>query len=327
MKFFVAKVDPQKVKFEDGRAALSPLRFHYDSEEFALPVRLGLANSSGHAGSDRQHPRADQRYEVANYPNVTIPTNLDVTRRACKRPVRRVLRGAVRSHASRRIPARSSPSTRGTRGDAAIRARARRSTTRDLLTLGADVLDGDEDRRQRDFVLTRLHARYGKDDQGRPRVQARRSRSSAAASIDERDRRSSSTARQPARDEQLPGPLRDPPSVDRPDRVREAAARHLGRAAGRRPAESADQAGDRARVRAARQGQARASVVKRDMPEIGVQRGRRRRIAGSRPRAAAGRAAAPRRPATKPKQDGLRLRDQRFRQRCLSARSRELAAS
>ncbi|MDQ3300888.1 MAG: DUF2330 domain-containing protein, partial [Myxococcota bacterium] len=31
-KFFVAKVDPKKVKLEDGRAALSPLRFHYDTE-------------------------------------------------------------------------------------------------------------------------------------------------------------------------------------------------------------------------------------------------------------------------------------------------------
>ena len=47
-KFFVAKVDPKKVKFDsDGRAELSPLRFHYDSDEFALPIRLGLANSSG----------------------------------------------------------------------------------------------------------------------------------------------------------------------------------------------------------------------------------------------------------------------------------------
>ncbi|KAB2895955.1 MAG: DUF2330 domain-containing protein [Kofleriaceae bacterium] len=42
MKFFVAKVDPKKVTFgTDGRANLSPLRFHYDSEEFTLPIRLG----------------------------------------------------------------------------------------------------------------------------------------------------------------------------------------------------------------------------------------------------------------------------------------------
>src|SRR5687767_4054497 len=47
MKFFVAKVDVEKVTFENGQAVLSPLRFHYDSEEFSLPVRLGLVNSAG----------------------------------------------------------------------------------------------------------------------------------------------------------------------------------------------------------------------------------------------------------------------------------------
>src|SRR5687767_13012686 len=46
-KFFVAKVDPKKVKFVDNRADLSPLRFHYDSDQFVLPIRLGLANSGG----------------------------------------------------------------------------------------------------------------------------------------------------------------------------------------------------------------------------------------------------------------------------------------
>ena len=46
-KFFVAKVDARKVKFENGQAMLSPLRFHYDSAEFALPIRLGMMNSAG----------------------------------------------------------------------------------------------------------------------------------------------------------------------------------------------------------------------------------------------------------------------------------------
>ena len=77
-KFFVAKVDPKKVNFEDGQAALSPLRFHYDSEEFALPIRLGLANSSGTQDLIVNILAPHQRYEVANYQNVTIPTNLDV---------------------------------------------------------------------------------------------------------------------------------------------------------------------------------------------------------------------------------------------------------
>ena len=78
MKFFVAKVDVSKVRFVDGRAELSPLRFHYDSEEFALPVRLGLLNSDGQQDLLVHILAPGQRYEVANYENVTIPTNVTV---------------------------------------------------------------------------------------------------------------------------------------------------------------------------------------------------------------------------------------------------------
>ncbi len=77
-KFFVAKVNAQKVKFKDGMAALSPLRFFYDSEEFSLPVRLGLMNAKGKQDLIVHILSPRQRYEVANYKNVTIPTNLDV---------------------------------------------------------------------------------------------------------------------------------------------------------------------------------------------------------------------------------------------------------
>ncbi|WP_255215683.1 DUF2330 domain-containing protein [Pseudenhygromyxa sp. WMMC2535] len=94
MKFFVAKVDVDKVEFRsqpDGskRATLSPLRVHYDSEQFALPIRLGLINAPSPAQGEGQGQTGAQdllvhvlargtRYQVANYPNVTIPTNLDV---------------------------------------------------------------------------------------------------------------------------------------------------------------------------------------------------------------------------------------------------------
>ena len=78
MKFFVAKVDIKKVSLnKDGQAKLSPLRFQYDSESFSLPVRLGLLNSSG-TQDMIVNIFAKDRYEVANYKNVTIPTNLDV---------------------------------------------------------------------------------------------------------------------------------------------------------------------------------------------------------------------------------------------------------
>ena len=81
MKFFVAKVDIQKARMKDGRAILSPLRFHYDSETFSLPIRLGLINAGDAQDLIVSILAQKQRYEVANYPNVVIPTNLDVSDR------------------------------------------------------------------------------------------------------------------------------------------------------------------------------------------------------------------------------------------------------
>lgn len=78
-KFFVARVDVKKVKFDnEGRVDLSPLRFHYDTNELSLPVRLGLINSAGTQDLIINVLAKGQRYEPANYPSVTIPTNLDV---------------------------------------------------------------------------------------------------------------------------------------------------------------------------------------------------------------------------------------------------------
>jgi hypothetical protein len=81
MKFFVAKVDPKRVTFHGDQAMLSPLRFHYDSESFALPIRLGMLNAK-----DQQdlivHILSKERFEVSNYKNVFIPTNLEVSEKA-----------------------------------------------------------------------------------------------------------------------------------------------------------------------------------------------------------------------------------------------------
>ena len=176
MKFFVAKVDPKKVQFVDGRADLSPLRFHYDSDSFELPIRLGLANSTGTQDLIVSILSPGQRYEVANYPNVTIPTNLDV-----KDDIKDRFPAFYASLFDRTIE--KNPG-------AVVTEYAWQATTcdpcpgpaldgNDFLTLGADVLDGAQiaapskaapmppGRRPRsfgnDFVLTRLHARYGKD--------------------------------------------------------------------------------------------------------------------------------------------------------------------
>ncbi|MEO7095480.1 MAG: DUF2330 domain-containing protein, partial [Polyangiales bacterium] len=93
-KFFVAKVDIKKVQMDkQGVAVLSPLRFSFESPDFRLPVRLGLLNApppSATAGKvgGAVAPKQDLivftlsrslRYDVANYPNVFIPTNLEVT--------------------------------------------------------------------------------------------------------------------------------------------------------------------------------------------------------------------------------------------------------
>jgi len=79
MKFFVARVNAERVHFESGRAVLSPLRVAYESEQLALPVRLGLLNSAGTQDLVITVVARNQRYEVANYPNVFIPTNLDLS--------------------------------------------------------------------------------------------------------------------------------------------------------------------------------------------------------------------------------------------------------
>ncbi|NVB83340.1 MAG: DUF2330 domain-containing protein [Kofleriaceae bacterium] len=166
MKFFVAKVDPKKVQFVDGRAELSPIRFHYDADEFSLPIRLGLANSSGTQDLIVNILAPNQRYEVANYNNVTIPTNIDV------KPDMKDKFGSFYAALFDR--------TLETHKGAVVTEYAWQATTCDpcpgptlgpeeFQTLGGDVLLGTREQPQRypdtDFVLTRLHARYGKDIQ------------------------------------------------------------------------------------------------------------------------------------------------------------------
>ncbi|HTE51976.1 MAG TPA: DUF2330 domain-containing protein [Kofleriaceae bacterium] len=196
-KFFVARVDIEKVKFENGQAMLSPLRFHYDADEFSLPIRLGMINSAGTQDLLVHILAPNQRYEVANYPNATIPTNLDVREEArgrfgefyaalFDRTVEKHPGAVVTEYswdAGSCDPCPEPPLEQG-----------------ELATLGADVLYGppmpktppkaparklgdkprdavDElmadksvtpppappPRQFQSFVLTRLHARYGKD--------------------------------------------------------------------------------------------------------------------------------------------------------------------
>lgn len=176
-KFFVARVNAKKVTFERGMATLSPLRFHYDSPDLRLPVRLGLANANGPQDLIVHVLARGQRFEVANYPNVTIPTNFDVAETArdqfgafyatlFDRTLVVNPKAVVTEYSWDASSCDPCPSPALDFGE--------------LATLGADVL-GDPDDEEKPsfrgrgrrrggfsggFVLTRLHARYSKDSLG-----------------------------------------------------------------------------------------------------------------------------------------------------------------
>ena len=169
-RFFVAKVDPAKVKFDEhGQAALSPLRFFYDSDPFKLPVRLGLINSGGKQDLVVHILARNKRYEVANYPNVTIPTNLDVEERT---------RGEFGSFYASLFDEtlRKNPGAVVTEysWDASTcdPCPGPALTPSDFATLGADVLPAANPQGAPQlyfgggFTLTRIHARYDKTTLG-----------------------------------------------------------------------------------------------------------------------------------------------------------------
>jgi uncharacterized protein (TIGR03382 family) len=162
-KFFVAKVDPKKVRFVNGMATLSPLRFHYDSPELTLPIRLGLANSQGMQDLivNILAPN-DTRYEVANYPNVTIPTNLTVTDAVRTRFGE--FYAALFDHTVAAVPGAvvTEYSWSASNCDPCPGPTLDPS---DILTLGGDVIGSSyrDVGRRGGYTLTRLHARYSKD--------------------------------------------------------------------------------------------------------------------------------------------------------------------
>ena len=170
-KFFVAKVDVSKVKFENGQAMLSPLRFHYDSKDFALPIRLGMINSGGTQDLIVHILAPGQRYEVANYANVTVPTNLDVREAARERFgefYAALFDRTVEKHPGAVVTEYSWDAS------SCDPCPTPALSPSELAVLGADVVDeplwkksgsrkASRPPMRAVFVLTRLHARYSKD--------------------------------------------------------------------------------------------------------------------------------------------------------------------
>jgi uncharacterized protein (TIGR03382 family) len=176
MKFFVAKVDVQKVAFnEQGQANLSPLRFHYDSPQFDLPVRLGLINSNGDQDLLVHILGRQKRYEVANYPNVTIPTNLDVKNEVRERFGQ--FYASLFDHTLANNP-KAVITEYSWAASSCDPCPVPALSGQELRVLGADVLPGlshyfdeqgnlvDEWSLSSEFTLTRLHARYDKSSLG-----------------------------------------------------------------------------------------------------------------------------------------------------------------
>jgi MYXO-CTERM domain-containing protein len=160
-KFFVAKVDPKKVAFKDGMATLSPLRFYYDSPEFTLPIRLGLANSSGTQDLIVNILAPNTRYEVANRPNVTIPTNLLVTDAVRTRFGE--FYAALFDHVLEKVPGAVVTEYAWDSGSCDP-CPGPTLDQNDIATLGGDVIARNyKDTGYYGYTLTRLHARYGTD--------------------------------------------------------------------------------------------------------------------------------------------------------------------
>jgi hypothetical protein len=166
MKFFVAKVDPAKVRFwKRDMATLSPLRFHYDAETFSLPVRLGLLNSSGTQDLIIHILARGQRYEAANYDNVFIPTNLDVRDAAKSRFG--AFYAALFDHTLKRHPGAvvTEYAWGATKCDPCPTSPL---NDEDLAAFGGSLFPAQDLSAgiNASFVLTRLHARYEKDALG-----------------------------------------------------------------------------------------------------------------------------------------------------------------
>jgi len=164
-KFFVAKVDIKKVQFnEKGQAMLSPLRFHYDSDTFALPVRLGLLNASGKQDLLVHILAKGDRYEMANYRNAAIPTNIEVadsTRRSFPGFYASMFDRVLERHPGAIV------TEYAWQANSCDPCPVPPLDPSELTVLGADVSPTQNQYPDPGaYVLTRLHARYGAESLG-----------------------------------------------------------------------------------------------------------------------------------------------------------------
>ena len=245
---------------------LSPLRFDFDSDELRLPVRLGLLNADGKQDLIVYVLHPEKRFEVANYPNVFVPTNLEVADEVRKN-FAGVLRGAVRRDAGARQ--RQGGGHRVRVADHVVRSRARRRRcSRAIWPPSAPIMR----RSQRpadaaavvraaattatspSWVLTRLHTRYDKATLSEDLIF--REAKPVMGGRANWDGTSADAGRAGVEREQLPGPLHHPSLLDRAGEVQAARATTSGADRRRRRATRARRRRKRPGAGAARQGRA-----------------------------------------------------------------------
>jgi hypothetical protein len=77
MHFFVAKVNLGRMKLI-GAGYLRPLQVRYHTAKFMLPLRLGTVNANGPQDLIVYALTRNGRVEAVNYPDVKVPTGMDV---------------------------------------------------------------------------------------------------------------------------------------------------------------------------------------------------------------------------------------------------------
>jgi hypothetical protein len=159
-KFVVAKVDSKRViKDESGAVVLSPLRFVYETNDFRLPVRLGLLNAPPGGKQDVivYVLARGRRVESANYPNAFAPTNVDVDEKVIDRLGSfhaALFDATVKKAAGKGIVTEYAWNAAGCGNPCT----ADPLSTSEIDKLGADDLLGSYT--PLDLALTRVHARY-----------------------------------------------------------------------------------------------------------------------------------------------------------------------
>jgi hypothetical protein len=77
LKFFVVKVNLKEYEAK-GFTELRPIQIEYEYEKFMLPIRLGMANSTGYQDLVVYGLSSKGRIETANYRTVPMPTDKNI---------------------------------------------------------------------------------------------------------------------------------------------------------------------------------------------------------------------------------------------------------